>query len=161
MKIMTKIFVSLIFLTQFAFANNPTPAAEEEKTYTAVFFVQIADDVVMEMERIELDATFLKDRETAEMKMANGEIEALFNVAEISKEQNLKGKKAIFYLWENNANGCNTQGLYEYCNGTSGQYSGEGQCLGNNVLIHGWCIITDVIHPCMGYALACNSSVIK
>lgn len=52
---------------------------------------------------------------------------------------------------------CSPQMYAEYCYGTLGSYAYEGQCLGLNQFVPGWCIIADPSLPCFGDAISCGS----
>lgn len=53
---------------------------------------------------------------------------------------------------------CDPQTYVDYCFGTSGVFNYEGQCLGLNQFVPGWCIIADPSLPCFGDAIACSST---
>ena len=149
MKIIAKISVFIFLLCQLttSFANNPTTNIEPgNDAYIAVWFVQ-EGDVMVEMDRMELDAKCLNLQNQVDLDV----VEDLFNIKEVTNQKGLQGKNAQFVVIKTSTL-CSQEWLENYCLEVSGQCNGASR-----QLIPGWCIVLDVTSPCFGQAIYCNS----
>lgn len=160
MKIIAKISVFIFLLCQLttSFANNPTTNIEpEDDCYVAVLFVQ-EGNVLIEMARMDIDTKYLnKEGSTVEEKVDLEVIKGLFNIKKISKQKGLNGKNAVLTVMNNSAD-CAPyqQESYDYCY-TSGLATLSGQCVGENILIPGWCVIADYSYANFSCGYSCTS----
>jgi hypothetical protein len=170
MKIIAKISVFTFLLCQLtsSFAFNSTINVDSEnEPYMAVWFVQEGNELI-EINRMELEAKYINEEgATLEDQVDMKKIQELFKVKEVSEECNMKGKTAFLFVLNPICTQITKDQYSKYCleiedmtqkkskkteivNG-----KGMGQCIGQNVVIDGWCIILDKSSAYFGCAVAC------
>lgn len=159
---MTNIMNSIAMLTlivsfSFTWANPSDGTSEDSHTsFTGVWFVQLDDRVLMEMGRIELDASFLRADGSFDMER----IKASFRMEETVNQQGLAGKKALISIFDEVC-------LSETCQSEMAEdcfsETGSAQCL-DNPIEEGWCLFTQEQHRqsiCFSCSQSCDAFILE
>lgn len=137
-------------------ADNSSSVSAPEPTNTAVWFVQLDNNVLVELARVQLDDSSLNADGTVNMD----KVKSLFDLKTTATKQGLLGKKALITIFDEL---CLSQSCQDEMADDCFSETGSAQCL-DNPIQEGWCLFTQEEHRsslCFGCTQACDAFVIE